>query len=207
MNRFLIYTLFISSFSLLCDGQKQDFGNTGLKGLSSEQLTKLASGEIVFISNDKGDSNNSLIEAAIVFSAPPETAWKLISKTDDQPLYIDDCKDITVINKSPAKAKEVHTVGNWLVTYNYGVIQNYSPESLCLYWMLDTSYSNNDLVAMKGYWQFYPYGDGKTLARYGSMVSFKNVPKFVEDMFKKGGMKDALTSVKKYVDSGGSYRK
>jgi len=94
-----------------------------------------------------------------------------------------------------------------MLTYNYRVIENYYPETKCLRWMLDTSYSKNDLSMLKGYWQLYPYGNGKTLARYGSSVSFKNVPEFIENMFKKGGVKDALASVKKYVDSGGAYRK
>jgi hypothetical protein len=209
MNPFFIYMLFILTFSSSCYGQKQDFGGAGLKGLSPEQLTQLAKGDIVFLTADDGKhgAKNSLIEAALVFSVSPETTWKLISKTDDQPKYINQCKEIKTITKSPGKACEVHCVGNWMLTYNYGVRECYLPESNCLYWSLDSGYPKNDLIELNGYWQFYPYGKGKTLARYGSKVSFKNVPEFVENMFKKGGVKDALDSVKKYVDSSGTYRK
>jgi ribosome-associated toxin RatA of RatAB toxin-antitoxin module len=148
-----------------------------------------------------------LIEAAIMFSASSETTWKFISKTDDQPKYIDQCKAIKVIKKSPGKSFEVHTVGNWMATYTYGIIENYLPETLCIYWTLDTSYIENDLIALNGYWQFYPYGKGQTLGRYGSSISLKNVPGFIANRFKKSGVKDALASVKKYVDSGGTYHK
>jgi len=208
MKPFFRCILFALLFSPLCNGQNQDFGMAGLKGLSSVQLADLANGEIVFLNADnKNDNKSSLIEAALVFSATPATTWKLISKTEDQPKYIDHCKEVKVKNRSSARASEVHRVGNSLLTFNYGVIQNYFPEKLCLSWMLDTSYPENDLVSLRGYWQFYPYGKGKTLARYGSNVSFKNLPEFVENMFSKGGVKDALKSVKKYVDSGGTYRK
>ena len=117
--------------------------------MSSEELAKLAQGEIVFLNSDSSKTANesSLIEAAIVFSVSPEIAWKLISKTDDQPKYIDQCKDIKVISKSPGSAREVHSVGNMLITYNYGVIEHYLPESKCLYWTLDASYPKNDVIA------------------------------------------------------------
>lgn len=206
MKAFFIYIVFIL-FSSCCHGQNQDFGVAGLKGFSAEQLVNLSNGNIVFHNADNSEDRNSLIEASIVFDASPEKTWELISKTDDQPLYIQQCKSIKVINKTASKAFEVHCVGNWLATYTYGVIQNYLPEDMCVYWILDTSYSKNDLNTLGGYWQLYPYGKGKTLARFGSRVSFKNVPEFVENMFKKGGVKDALASIKNYVDSGGTYRK
>lgn len=209
MKTTFILGVFIFTFSLICYGQKQDFGTWGLKGLSSEQLANLSNGEIVFLNDgiEKAGIKNPLIEAAMVFSASPERTWKLISKTDDQPKYISQCKEIKVVKKSAAMACETHCVGNWLMSYNYGVIEKYFPENKCIYWILDTNYAKNDLIALKGYWQFYPYGNGKTLARYGSSVSFKNVPEFVENMFKKGGVKDALASVKKYVNSDGLYHK
>src|SRR6185436_1984714 len=117
------------------------------------------------------------------------------------------CKEIKVIKTLPDKCIQVHTVGNWMATFTYGVIQKQEPQNQRLTWTLDSSYPNNDLTSLDGYWKFFPYGKTKTLARYGSNVSFKNVPEFVENMFKKGGVKDALVSVKKYVDSGGTYRK
>jgi hypothetical protein len=81
------------------------------------------------------------------------------------------------------------------------------PESKCIYWTLDPGYPENDLNDLTGYWQLYPYGDGKTLARYGSYISFKSIPQFIENRYLKSSIKDALDSVKKYVDSYGTYRK
>jgi len=71
---------------------------------------------------------------------------------------------------------------------------------------LDPDY-NNDLNGLEGFWRLYPYGEGKTLARYGSNISVKYVPGWIESVFKKRGVKKALLSVKKYIDSGGKYRK
>ncbi len=205
MKTFLLYTI-----GILCafnsHAQKKDFGNNGLKGLSAAQQQEIAKGEVVLLNDGKGDGN-SLIEAALVFNAAPETTWKLLSRTEDQTNYIKECKEIKVISQSPTKAVQVHTVGNALANFTYGVLQYYDPANKYIHWSLDPGYKDNDLTALNGYWQFYPYGKGKTLARYGSTVSFKSVPDFVENMFKKGGVKDALGQVKKYVDSGGTYHK
>lgn len=189
--------------------QMNNFGTDGLSGLSKEQKEMLSKEAITVWISDRTNANskNSLIEAAIIFNNTPETTWKLISKTEDQPLYLDDCKEIKVISKSQDTAVEVHTSGNWLIKLVYGVIEYYNPKDYYLHWTLDTSHPDNGLAALSGYWQLYPYGKNQTLARYGSIVSLKNVPEFIENMFKKNGVKSAMNSVKKYIDSGGTYRK
>jgi hypothetical protein len=73
---------------------------------------------------------------------------------------------------------------------------------LNFFWSLDPRF-NNDLVELRGFWRFYPYDQGKTLARYGCIISSKNIPTFIENMFKKGIIARSLVSMKKYVDSGG----
>lgn len=209
LKLFSLYIIFILSGSHYAYTQPYAFGSTGILGLSTAQLVSLSKGDIVFLSpeKNKAGSKSALTEAAIVFSSSPEEAWKLISKTEDQAVYIDGCIEVKVLFKSPSKANEVHKVGNKLLSFTYGVIQNYLPESKCIYWTLDPGYLENDLNDLTGYWQLYPYGDDKTLARYGSYISFKSIPQFIENRYLKSSIKDALDSVKKYVDSYGTYRK
>jgi len=201
----LLFIGFLSLLVLPDASLYHDFGTDGLKGLTSEQQEKLSKGEIVFASSDSGES--TLIEAVIIFNVTPETSWKLISKTEDQSLYLNESKEIEVISKTPEKAVEVHTAGVMFMKFVYGVMEYYHPHAMWLRWELDANYPENDLRELSGYWQLYSYGNGQTLARYGNKASAKNVPRFIEDMFKKGGVRKGLASVKKYVDSGGMHRK
>jgi len=151
-----LYTIFNLSFSTQAEAQQRDFGPTGIEGLSVEQLVKLYNGSILFLTTDpaKSGGTSSLTEAAVMFTVPPETAWKLISKTVDQPKYIDGCIEVKVIHTSPGTSYEVRKVGNFMVTYTYGVIQNFLPEKKCLYWSLDTTYAENDLNSLHGIGSF-----------------------------------------------------
>ncbi|MBF0121304.1 MAG: SRPBCC family protein [Desulfobacterales bacterium] len=193
------------------NAQMKDFGVDGLKGLTEEHKKKLSNGDIIIITttdnNQKSESRSALIEAAVVFNNKPQKAWELISKTEEQPKYIKECKEIKVVSKTSNQASEVHTVGALFFRVTYGVIQNYDPDHLYMHWILDKNYPKNGLESLYGYWQLYPYDKDKTIARYGSNVALKNVPEFLENMFKKSGVKNALIAVKKYIDSNGVYRK
>jgi hypothetical protein len=184
--------------------QNHEFGKDGLKGLTPEQLEELKKGRVVFHAAGSQKGEASLIEAIIVFNKTPQEAWILLSKTEDQVKYIDECIHIRKI--SGREGKEVHTIKVLFLTFQYGVLFEFQPEKFYFHWSLDTD-DKNDLNGLEGFWKLYPYSEGKTLARYGSYLSVKHVPGWIESIFKKRGVKKSLLSVKKYVDSGGEYRK
>lgn len=184
--------------------QNHEFGKDGLKGLTAEQLENLEKGKVVFSATGSQKGKTSLIKATIVFNKTPQESWDLLSKTEDQVKYLDECIDV---RKSPVRdGKEVHTIKVSFLTFQYGVLFEFQPEDLYFHWKLDPD-DNNDLDGLEGFWRLYPYGEGKTLARYGSNISVKYVPGWIESVFKKRGVKKALLSVKKYIDSGGKYKK
>ena len=142
----------------------------------------------------------------MVFNQTPEQTWNLLYRTEDQAKYLKELEEAKIIAKSPFKDTIEFRVKAAFLTFLYRVNHNFDRTGLNFWWGLDPTFKN-DLVDLRGYWRFYPYSQGKTLARYGSTVSLKKVPAFIEDMFKKSGVARSLASVKKYVDSGGTYHK
>jgi len=203
--RIIVLTLIVILLKVIpLLAQNHEFGKDGLNGLTAEQLEDLEKGKVVFYATGYQIEKASLIKAAIVFNKTPQESWDLLSKTEDQVKYLDECVDV---RKSPGRdGKEVHTIKALFLTFQYGVLFEFQPEDLYFHWRLDPDY-NNDLNGLEGFWRLYPYGEGKTLARYGSNISVKYVPGWIESVFKKRGVKKALLSVKKYIDSGGKYRK
>jgi len=198
---------FLIALSSPCFAAVPDFGPDGLKGLEASQQQKLAKGEIVFTFTDSAtQAHSGLIEAAVIFNQTPEQTWNLLYRTEDQAKYLKELEEAKVIAKSPVRDTIEFRVKAAFMTFLYRVNHTFDRPGLHFWWALDPSFKN-DLVDLRGYWRFYPYGQGKTLARYGSTVSLKNVPAFIEDMFKKSGVARSLASVKKYVDSGGAYHK
>lgn len=183
-----------------------EFGIDGLAGLTAEQKKQLEAGKIVFATvGSVTTSESELIYAAIVFNQPLEETWRLISRTEDQIKYLSDIDELKIINKGGASDNIQFTVSAGPFSKTYRVIHRFSPGKKGFEWGLDPSFSN-DLQKLTGFWRFYPFGEGKTLARYGSNVSIRNVPAWVESLFKKKGITQALNQVKKYVDSGGTWR-
>ncbi|WP_143023474.1 hypothetical protein [Nitrosomonas ureae] len=190
--------------SNLCFATAPDFGYDGRKGLDASQTQQLTNGEIVFTVTDLSTSQHSgLIEAAVIFNQTPEQTWNLLYRTEDQIKYLKEIKAIKVIAKNPQQDTIEFKVKVAFLAFSYRVNHTFDNSDLNFFWTLDTTF-NNDLLELRGFWRFYPYGQDKTLARYGSLVSLKNVPTFIENMFKKSGVANSLVSVKKYVDSGGN---
>ncbi len=180
-----------------------DFGSDGLKDLDIEQRRRLASGEIVFtITNLTGQEHSRLIQAAVIFNQTTEKTWELLSRIEDQVKYLEELEEARVIAKRPQQETVEFKTRFAFLTFINRVNLTFDKEGLNFFWKLDPKF-DNDLTDLRGLWRFYSFGQGKTLGRYGCVVSLKNVPTFIEDMFKKNLIARTLISVKKYVDLGG----
>jgi hypothetical protein len=175
--------------------------------LSAEQERDLAGGKIVFSTTDtEGKGKRTLVEAAVVFDKPPEYVWELLYRTEDQIKFLDEVDEIEIIEKEELRDNLELELRVLFMTIVYRVIHHFDRDAFHIYWGLDPSFEN-DLLYLHGFWKLHPYGEGKTLARYGSDVSIKNVPQWIESLFKQHGVKKSLVAVRKYVNSGGTYRK
>jgi hypothetical protein len=178
-----------------------------MKGLSAEQEGDLADGKIVFSTTDtQGKGKSELIEAAVVFDKPPEYVWELLYRTEDQVKFLEEVEELEIVKKEELEDNLEFKLQVMFLTFVYRVIHHFDEDDLHIYWGLDPSFEN-DLLDLRGFWKLHPYGEGKTLARYGSHLSLKNVPRRVEALFKRRGVEKSLIAVRKYVNSGGTYRK
>ncbi len=183
-----------------------EFGDAGLNGLTEAQRQDLAAGKIIFATEGSiSKADSEIIYAAIVFDRPLEETWSLIAKTEDQIKYLSSINDLKIIRKGGSTDNIEFSVSAGPFTKTYRVIHRFRPDKKGLEWSLDPSF-DNDFRELTGFWRFYDFGDGKTLARYGSDVSICGVPGWAESLFKKRGINEALGQVKKYVDSGGAWR-
>ena len=170
-------------------------------------LRDLADGGIVFSATDaEGEEDSTFVEAAVVFDKPPEYVWKLLYRTEDQVNFLEEVEAIKILKKEELEDNLEFRLKILFMTFVYRVIHHFDKEDLHIHWGLDPSF-DNDLSDLHGFWKLHPYGEGKTLARYGSRVSVKNVPQWLESLFKRRGVEKSLVAVRKYVNSGGVYRK
>jgi len=200
-----ILTVSFSAIIMAFDWSNPDFGQDGMMGITDSQKKELSGGKIVFSTTDKS-KDSSLIEAAIVFNKPPEDVWHLLSNTEEQIKYLKEINKIRLIERNGNVDAMWFQLSIMLIPIKYQINHHYNKDNLYFYWGLDPSYKS-DLKELKGFWKFYPYENNKTFARYGSLVSLKYVPSWLQDTFKKKAIEKALMSVKCYVDSGGTCKR
>lgn len=210
MTRFIFFMTVFLITPYTVHAKLPDFGPDGLKGLTEKQVEDIDKGKIVFSTTDKSlekeDKKEALIEAVLVFDTPVEETWRLLAKTEDQIQYLKEIKELNIINQGENDNINEFKLKVLFFTLVYRVHHMFEKENLYFHWTLDPTFEN-DLADLKGFWKFYPYEGDRTLVRYGSDVSLKKVPDWVEALFKKGGTEKALESVKRYVDSGGTWHK
>jgi hypothetical protein len=182
------------------------FGNDGLQGLSENQIKDLSEGKIIFYTSDSlrdesTEAQSSIITAVMVLDKSPEEIYNTLFHTEDQIKYLEEIKEIRIVKKSEEQDNIEFKLKVMMFNFVYRVIHNFDKKNLYIYWAMDKSF-NNDLADLKGYWKLYSYPGGRTLARYGSNVSIKNVPDWIENIFKKKGVEKSLNCVKKYVNTG-----
>ncbi len=185
-----------------------DFGPLGLSGLTGEQRKELDRGEIVLPKSAVETSGDkTLIEAALVLAVPPDEAYLLLSRGEDQVKYLAEVKSVIVISKTPEEEHLEFTTKVMTKTIVYRQITRFEPGHLYIHWRLDDTF-RTDLKELNGYWRFYPYAGGKTLARYGSLVLPRfPVPGFIRAALAKSRLRSALEDVKKYVESRGTHER
>jgi hypothetical protein len=206
----VIIALFLMSISFSVvlsafDWSNPDYGQDGMMGLTDSQKKELSEGKIVFSTIDR-NKGSSLIEAAIVFNKSPEEVWEMLSKTEEQIRYLKEVNKIKLIEKNGNSDTMWFQLKILLLPIRYQINHHYSKENMYFHWSLDPTYKS-DLRELKGFWKFYSYENNKTFARYGSLVSLKYIPSFLQDKFKKNAVEKALRSVKCYVDSGGTCKR
>jgi len=179
-----------------------DFGPDGLGGLSLEEKELLMAEEIVvpkepiILADGK-----TIIAAAVIFNQPVETVWKILSQPERQMDYLKEIKKSRLVKEEGEEKWVYFEVIIYGFSIHYTVRHYLYPQLKSLAWELDPE-AENDLSYLLGFWRLYPWGEGKTLARYGSQV----VPKFrlaraIIQYLYRSRVKSSLLAVKRYLES------
>ena len=190
----ILLILFFSISSAVFGGPEGG-GPDGLDGLSERDRTVLEKKGILLFS--KPDS----IEAAVIFETDRDTTWNIISVTEDQWKYIKELKEVRVRDRTAGQSFETHVIRFLSFRAEYDIVIDFDPRKYTLLWRLDPSKASDAVSHMEGYWRLYTYGPDRTLGRYGSSVLLSTVPEVLQQLFRKGGVRRSLLSVKKYIEA------
>jgi len=194
----------LSEESLLAKQPKDtvpDFGPDGLKGLTEEQKKELFAGNVILVSSpETSPGGQTLISAVLLFKAPLDRVWAILSATEKQIEYLEEIEKLTLVEKGSDFNRMkfvVKVIGKRVV---YTVIHHFMPEKYYFWWELDKK-ARHDLKELSGFWRLYPAGENRTVARYGScFVPDFPAPEFIRDWLSRKSVGSSLEKVKRYVE-------
>ncbi|MCX8159592.1 MAG: hypothetical protein N3G18_01495 [Candidatus Saccharicenans sp.] len=178
-----------------------DFGPDGLKDLSEEEKKKILSGQVVLVSSHEGaPEGQSIISAALIFEVPVDRAWAMLSATELQAEYLEEIEELKTVERGPDFNRTFFVVKVMGQKVRYTVIHHFVPEEYYLWWELDRD-KPHDLKELYGFWKLFRYDEGRTVARYGTLVkpAFP-VPAFLRTWLSRSNVRHSLATVKKYVE-------
>lgn len=195
---------FLFSIALLFAQVVPDFSADGLGSLSEEEIEKLFQEEIVVPEKPLlFEDGKTMVTAALIIRQPVDVVWRLLTRTEDQEKYLPEVRRASLISRTDTEDRVLFEVKILHVNIRYTVTHRFFPQIRAIIWTLDpTAY--NDLKEFQGFWRLYPYGEAKTVARYGSRLTprFKLAAWVIQALYARR-VRTSLVTVKKYLDSGG----
>lgn len=188
-------------------GAPTDKDPEAYKGLTKEQIERVQKGEILILDKPENVDGRSMITAAMVFNQDLNTTWDLLTARHRQDEYLPRLDRSLLVNHSDTgDTIELHVkiLTMDIVYRTVGLADKAKYQSS---WKLDPAFKN-DMKEITGFFHFYYLDDKHTLARYGTWVQTGiGLPASVQEFLIKRDLPESLAAQKKWVDSGGTFRK
>ena len=166
--------------------------------LSAEQLAQLGRGKAVMVPVQAGASGGRGMSIQDV-AAPPETVWSRITSYEDYPRWVGPVSECGNYEVAGDHIKTRFVLKGLGFRVEYFIDHVYRPDQGFMTWTLDYT-RKSDLDDSVGYWFVEPHPTRNGWTRLYYSVDFRmkgRVPKFVQDLVTRQGLKEATGWVKR----------
>lgn len=180
-------------------------------GLSDAELATALRGEVPVRSeaftNAAGKAAGRGV-GAIVIERPIAEVWASVSHYDDKAEYQPRVEKVEVLERRPGLLRVRMTVNASITTARYTGWYALDDKARTVRWRLDTEAEGNTISDMDGGYTMHELGPSRTLLVYRTYVDAgRAVPRFVQDFMARRSIPDLLRSIKRRIESGGTWRK
>jgi len=190
-------------------GAPTDKDPNAYKGLSPSEIERLRRGEIIVLKDFSREETTSkgMVYAAIMFDKPITEVWSLMTQGWRQEEFLPHLDRSILVKKLPDGDLIENRVKILVVTLTFWVRGYHYPDRYYVRWNLAEGYKN-DMKTLEGFWQYYYVDDAHTLGRYGTHTETGfGVPAKLQEFLAARDVPESLGRLKKWVESGGSWRK
>lgn len=165
-----------------------------LPAATREELRR--KGQVVLAQQANGSDN--LIRAVVRFERPRDQVFAVITQPSRQLDYLPHVTQSKSVGRSD-QGESVDMVVSFLFTFRYRTQHWFYPEEGRMEWNLDPT-GEKGLKEQVGFWQLYELDEKTTIGEYGTHVaSDSDFLNFLRGLGERGGVADALSSMRKFV--------
>ncbi len=210
LHRPKVQLLMFAAALLLLPAASFGAGESATTGLTASELATIEMGEVVVKTDTypTGDgARGARVKAYCIINTLPDVAWAIMLNYHKFDEFMPRLEKVEVLEHTAHTMKVTETVHVLLGVISYTVDLIFQPEQRTVRWTLDRS-RKHDLAETSGSWEFLPYGQDKTMLRYTTTLdSGFFVPRFLEELLLRNNLSDALLSLKRRAESGGTWKK
>lgn len=180
-----------------------------LRKLPPEERKELdQKGQVLLEDDQSTDSGfGGYIRAVAIFHQSKKRVFELMAAPDMQSLFMPHVVSSVPLQRPTNGQLTEFTLKIMLSHFKFHTMHWFYPEVSRLEWWLDTS-QKNDISGQEGYWQLFELTPDTTVGEYGTKIDTGiHVPRWLQNIFARGDIPDALTAFRKYMDSNGAWRK
>jgi len=164
----------------------------------------------VLLAEDATDATNGdragSAQAFVLFERPRGEVLRLLAATPRQREYRPELSRLEVIEAHETGDLAEYRVRFLLTTLSYRARHGWDLKHGRVWWVLDPEYPN-DLAVLEGLWELAPIDTGRTLGRFTTRIDLgPALPAFLQEFATREKLPDSMEQVRRWVDSGGTWR-
>lgn len=183
-------------------------GARWLASLPPEQVESLERERFVLLgepSDGPGDYEG-MIQGIVLFARPRDEVLRLLIQSYRRMEYEPGLREARVVDDWADGHVVAYRTRMTLLTIEYRTVHRWDLTRGEVWWHLDPE-ADNDLERLEGRWKVYALDESRSVAHFGTRIDVgPSLPRIFQDLATRQKLPESLHHVRRWVDSGGSYR-
>lgn len=181
---------------------------TVLESQPKAVVARLMRDKVVLMSDmvETGGGGGGYVKGLVLFEKPRAQVLQLLSKTERQKEFRTELESLEMVKDSGGSNVTRHNLSMLFIEVSYHVLTRIDAKSSRITWTLAPG-RPSDLTRYEGFWELHELTSDRTLARFGTAVDVgPAVPAALQDYATRSGVPESLERIRRWVDSGGTWR-
>lgn len=181
-------------------------GEEIVASLAPELAERLQQEKVVMLQEfDEEQAYGGMIHALVLFERPRNEVIRLLIQSPRQKEFRPELREARLVQEFEGGQVVHYEIRMMLMTVEYRSRHTWNFETGEVWWSLDPDY-DNDLAALEGHWEVFSLGPERSVARFGTRIDVGALPGFLQDYASRRKLPEAMHNVRKWIDSGGTFR-